>query len=81
VLCYPHRWDGVSFYLRRGDVRVFRPKQLGDMVSALGQRPRSLVVVKSDASLDRFLQALPESLEFVLCTRQEPVAVGWVRRR
>jgi 4-amino-4-deoxy-L-arabinose transferase-like glycosyltransferase len=81
VLCYPHGWDGVSFYLQRGDVRVFRVAQLGDMVSALRQRPQSLVVVKADASLDRFLEALPESLEFVQCARQEPVAVGWVRSK
>jgi dolichol-phosphate mannosyltransferase len=39
VLCYAHSWDGVSYYLRRDDVRVYRPAQLGEMVSALrGQR-------------------------------------------
>jgi hypothetical protein len=51
------------------------------MVSALGQQPQSLVVVKSDASLNRFLGALPQSLEFVPCSREQTVAVGWVRRR
>jgi 4-amino-4-deoxy-L-arabinose transferase-like glycosyltransferase len=81
VMCYPHRWDGVSFYLQRGDVRVFGPAQLGDMVSALGEQPLTLVVVKSDGSLERLLDALPESLEFEQCSRQDPVVVGWVRRR
>jgi 4-amino-4-deoxy-L-arabinose transferase-like glycosyltransferase len=81
VLCYPHGWDAVSFYLQRADVRVFQRGELGDMVSALGQQPQSLVVVKSDESLDRFLGALPGSLEFVQCSRRPPVAVGWVRRR
>jgi 4-amino-4-deoxy-L-arabinose transferase-like glycosyltransferase len=81
VLCYPRSWDGVSFYLQRNDVRVYRPTQLDDMVSALQRQRRSLVVVKEDKSLERFLAALPESLEFVPCGRQHPVAVGWVRQR
>jgi 4-amino-4-deoxy-L-arabinose transferase-like glycosyltransferase len=81
VLCYPHIWDGVSFYLQRNDVRVFRAPQLADMVKALEQERKSLVVVKEDASLTSFLEALPPSLEFVLCRRQHPVAVGWVCRK
>ncbi len=51
------------------------------MVSALGRQPESLVVVKSDDSLDSFLRTLPPSLEFVECSKRAPVAVGWVRRR
>ena len=76
VLCYPHGWDAVGFYLQRGDVRVFQPAQLGDMVAALEQQPQSLVVVKSDVSLDRFRAALPASVEFVTCSCQQTVAVG-----
>ncbi len=81
VMCYPHGWDAVSYYLQRGDVRVFRPAQLGDLVSALAQQPQSLVVVKSDESLRDFRAALPPSLEFVACSCQQTAAVGWVRRR
>jgi 4-amino-4-deoxy-L-arabinose transferase-like glycosyltransferase len=81
VLCYPHGWDAVSFYLQRSDVRVFRRAQLGDMVSALERQGESLVVVKSDNSLDCFLKTLPASLKFVPCSERPPVAVGWVRRR
>jgi 4-amino-4-deoxy-L-arabinose transferase-like glycosyltransferase len=81
VMCYPHIWDGVSYYLQRNDVRVYRPAELEDMMSALRSREQSLVVVKEDESLDRFLEALPQSLEFVPCGRQHPVAVGWVRQR
>jgi dolichol-phosphate mannosyltransferase len=81
VLCYPHGWDAVSFYLQRSDVRVFRQEELKDMVSALDQQPESLVVVKSDASLKHFLDALPGSLEFVPDTRHQTATVGWVRRR
>jgi len=81
VLCFPHRWDGVSFYLGRDDVRVFGPAQLPEMTATLEEHSSSLVIVKSDASLSRFLKALPQSLEFVPCSRQDPVVVGWVRRR
>ncbi len=81
VMAYPHGWDAVNFYLQRSDVRVFRKGGLGDMVSALERQPRSLVVVKTDASLTSFLGALPASLEFVECSRDQTVAVGWVRRR
>jgi 4-amino-4-deoxy-L-arabinose transferase-like glycosyltransferase len=81
VLCYPHVWDGVSFYLERNDVHFYGPEQLEDMMTALQAEPRSLVVVKDDLSLPRFLDALPESLEFVPHSRQYPVVVGWVRRR
>jgi 4-amino-4-deoxy-L-arabinose transferase-like glycosyltransferase len=81
VLCYPHGWDAVSYYLQRGDVRVFRPAQLGEMISALERQPPSLVVLKSGGSLRDFQKALPSCLEFVPCSRRETVAVGWVRRR
>jgi 4-amino-4-deoxy-L-arabinose transferase-like glycosyltransferase len=81
VLCYPHGWDAVSFYLQRNDVRVFRRAQLDDMVSALERQPESLVVVKSDDSLHCFLKTLPPSLQFVPCSERPPVAVGWVRKR
>jgi 4-amino-4-deoxy-L-arabinose transferase-like glycosyltransferase len=80
VLCYPRIWDGVSFYLQRDDIRVYREEQLGDMVSALQAHPESLVVIKDD-ELDHLLQALPSSLEFEPCGRQHLVAVGWVRQR
>jgi hypothetical protein len=79
VLCYPHGWDAVSFYLQRGDVRVFRPGQLREMASALEQARRSLVIVKSDRSLGEFLQALPDGMRFEESSRDATVTVGWVR--
>lgn len=81
VMCYPHGWDAVPFYLQRGDVRVFRPNQLADMMSALERQPCSLVIVKTDDSLKQFIEALPESLEFVRSSWEPTVAVGWVQHR
>jgi hypothetical protein len=37
VMSYPHGWDGVSYYLQRSDVRVFRLTQLGDLMSGLAR--------------------------------------------
>src|SRR5207253_310693 len=81
VMCHPHMWDGVSYYLQRNDVQVFSADQLGAMVDAIERQPTSLVIIKEDAALSRFLDALPESREFILHRRQHPVAVGWVRER
>jgi 4-amino-4-deoxy-L-arabinose transferase-like glycosyltransferase len=81
VMCYPHGWDAVNFYLQRSDVRVFRAAQLGEMVAALEQHRETLVVVKTDAALASFLGALPTSLEFTACSQEPTATVGWVRRR
>jgi dolichol-phosphate mannosyltransferase len=82
VICYPKRWDAVSFYLRRDDVRVYGPAERARMIADLDARPHSLVVVKADRSLRDFVAALPESLEFVPDARKGMiVAVGVVRHR
>ncbi len=81
VLCYPHGWDAVSFYLQRSDVHVFRRGQLDELVAVLERQPRSLVVVKADQSLDDFRAALPARLEFVPSSREPTAVVGWVRHR
>src|SRR5207244_1844732 len=47
VLCYPHRWDSVAFYLRRGDVAVFEPNQRQRLTAELASRERTIVFVKS----------------------------------
>jgi dolichol-phosphate mannosyltransferase len=85
VFCYPHGWDSVSFYLRRGDVRVFTPARRGQLVAALQRRPGALVFVQSDRGQERpltdLLRALPPSMEFVPSRRQGTVTAGIVRQR
>jgi dolichol-phosphate mannosyltransferase len=81
VVCYPRSWDSVGFYLRRSDVRVFRPGQSDEMVALLGTRPDGVLVVKSDGPLDEVLRALPATLEFVPHGRPGAVTVGRVRPR
>jgi 4-amino-4-deoxy-L-arabinose transferase-like glycosyltransferase len=79
VVCYPQRWDSVSFYLPRADVRVYTPEQRRQLLADLRSQPRTLLVVKSGRLLDELLRELPDSLEFVPQGRPGFVTTGWVR--
>jgi dolichol-phosphate mannosyltransferase len=81
VVCYPRRWDSVSFYLRRDDVRVYTAAELPQLREALGSHPETLVFVKTGAPLDALLAGLPPGMEFVPEGRQGALTVGRVRRR
>jgi dolichol-phosphate mannosyltransferase len=81
VISYPRRWDSVSFYLRRDDVRVYGPAELPQLVAALRGHRETLVFVKTGAPLDALLAGLPPGMEFVAQGRQSGVTVGRVRYR
>ena len=81
VSCYPHRWDSVSFYLDRNDVRTYAAGQLRDFMTDLQSQPQTMVFVKSDHSLSELIRGLPESLEFVLRGPVGIVTGGVVRQR
>jgi dolichol-phosphate mannosyltransferase len=81
VVCYPRRWDSVSYYLRRNDVGVYTSACREHLIADLRSQPETLVFVKSDHSLAELLEALPPSLEFVPRGRRGRVTVGLVRRR
>jgi 4-amino-4-deoxy-L-arabinose transferase-like glycosyltransferase len=78
VVCYPQRWDSVSFYLPQADVRVYTAAQQRELLDDLRSRPRTLVLVKS-AALHDLLQALPPAAEFVPRGRPGAVTAGWVK--
>jgi hypothetical protein len=81
VYCYPRRWDSVSFYLDRPDVRVFSAEQRAELLRELQAHPRVLLFVKSPHLAD-LTSALPPTLEFVPHGRQSPhVAAGIVQPR
>jgi 4-amino-4-deoxy-L-arabinose transferase-like glycosyltransferase len=80
VICYPQRFDSVSFYRPDADVQVFAAAQLPQLLRCLADRPGALVVVKSGPAADALRHALPESVEFVRCGGGA-VEVGWVRSR
>lgn len=81
VVCYPQRYDSVSFYLPQADVRVYTAEQRPQLFDDLRARPDTLVLVKSGRSLHELIDGLPRSLEFVTRNRQNAVVVGWVRAR
>jgi len=81
VVCYPRRWDSVSFYLQRSDVQVCTPAQRLQLMQDLRSRPETLLVVKSDHSLQELLRDLPGSLEFRPLGRHGRVTAGLVRPR
>jgi 4-amino-4-deoxy-L-arabinose transferase-like glycosyltransferase len=85
VACYPRRWDSVSFYLQRGDVKVYGPAEMPALAADILANPGMLVFVKSDdgrtSHMTEFLAGLPGSLEFVPRGRVGRVTAGVVRRR
>jgi dolichol-phosphate mannosyltransferase len=81
VVCYPQRWDSVSFYLPQADVRVYTLEQRGPLLADLRSRSNTLLIVKSGKVLDDLLRELPASVEFVARGRPGAVTTGWVRPR
>jgi 4-amino-4-deoxy-L-arabinose transferase-like glycosyltransferase len=78
VICYPHRWDSVSFYLGRNDVRVYGPEDRDRLIAELRRHPSALLFVKTERALKDLLAKLPPSLDFVPSTRNEIVTAGQV---
>jgi dolichol-phosphate mannosyltransferase len=81
VVCFPQRWDSVSFYLPRADVRAYGPNQWHELMADLRSRPRTLLLVKSGPVLRELLRDLPDSVEFEPRGRPGAVTAGWVRLR
>jgi dolichol-phosphate mannosyltransferase len=85
IVCYPHRWDSVSFYLQRDDVKVYASAERPELIKELKRRPSTLLFIKTDdadsRSLHEFLRDLPASLEFVVRGRHGIVTTGVVQRR
>jgi dolichol-phosphate mannosyltransferase len=81
VACYPRRWDSISFYLGRDDVRAYTMDERPRLVADLRADSRTLLFVKSNQAFAQLLHDLPASLEFVPHGRQGALRVGIVRAR
>ncbi len=81
VVCYPHEWDSIPFYLGRQDVRAYGPGECDRLITDLQSVPETLVFVKSGPSLDDLLRRLPSSVEFIPSSHGEIVTAGIVRPR
>ncbi len=79
VVCYPHRFDSVSFYTRRTDVREFARAHRDEMIDSLQSRPKTFIFVQSKY-LEELLDVLPPNLQFVQRTREGMVIAGEVRK-
>jgi 4-amino-4-deoxy-L-arabinose transferase-like glycosyltransferase len=62
VICFPRSCDSVGFYLGRDDLRSFREKQLVQLLDALHERPRTVVLCTHRHTLKGLLAALPPDL-------------------
>jgi dolichol-phosphate mannosyltransferase len=80
VVCYPHRWDSITFYTRRGDVREFSRERRPELIRAVDSPQPTLLFVQTKF-LPELLDDLPVDLEFVPRTRDGAVTIGEVRRR
>lgn len=44
IYCYPRPVDSVAFYLGRDDFRVYRSKELAEMLQSMDKHPRSVIL-------------------------------------
>src|SRR5262249_1734547 len=78
--CYPQRFDAISFYLRRDDVRAFPPERRPDLMAELQHRPDALLFVKT-THLKELLADLPPALEVLPAGQEAGVTAGRVGPR
>jgi 4-amino-4-deoxy-L-arabinose transferase-like glycosyltransferase len=85
VICYPRRWDSVSFYLQRSDVRAYAAADLPALIAELQAHPEALVFLKNGrgeiSPSAELLAQLPGSLVFEPLGRQGMLKVGRVVHR
>jgi 4-amino-4-deoxy-L-arabinose transferase-like glycosyltransferase len=81
VACYPRRWDSVSFYLARDDVRAYSMAERTQLLSDLRTAQATLLYVKSAKNRDELVAALPSTCEYVPMGKQGEVRVGIVHRK
>lgn len=81
VVCYPHAWDSILFYLGRQDVQAYGSGERDCLIADLQSVPETLVFVKSGPALHDLLHRLPSSVEFVPSSYGEIVTAGIVRMR
>jgi hypothetical protein len=80
VVCYPQRYDSVSFYLPEKKVAVFGLNQKAELFRHLEESPGSLMLVKGGRTLEKLEKELPPTLRFVTGQREGAVVVGRVER-
>jgi 4-amino-4-deoxy-L-arabinose transferase-like glycosyltransferase len=75
LACYPRGWDSVSFYLQRGDVKVYGPDARSELLADLRRNPRTLLFVRTQPVLEELLEELPSYMQCAPQARQGTVRV------
>ena len=65
VVCFPRNVDSVAFYVGRSDFRTYRSKQISELVQALEQQPRTVVLFGHRNSPETLAWHLPPHLRMV----------------
>jgi 4-amino-4-deoxy-L-arabinose transferase-like glycosyltransferase len=81
IVCYPHAWDSINFYLGRQDVRTYGPSERDRLITDLQDAPETVMFVKTGPALDDLLRRFPPSLQFVPSSHGEIATAGIVRLR
>jgi 4-amino-4-deoxy-L-arabinose transferase-like glycosyltransferase len=81
VVCYPHSWDSVSFYLKRGDVHIYSIEQKDELLAFLEQQEHTLILVRAGGIAEKLLHELPRTVSFTLDRKVGSVLIGWVELR
>ncbi len=79
VVCYPQRWDSVSFYLPQANVHAYGVRERDQLLENLRTHPGTLLLAKSGPPLDELMRELPGSVEIIRHGRGGAVTAGWVR--
>jgi len=80
VICYPRRWDSVSFYLEK-EAAYFSPEERGQLIARLREGD-ALLFVKNGSAFVGLIQDLPPYLEFMpLGLQGGNVRVGLVKQK
>jgi 4-amino-4-deoxy-L-arabinose transferase-like glycosyltransferase len=74
VVCYPRNCDSVAFYLGRDDLRNYRSKEIGALLTFLQQQPRTVVLFTHRHSPESLRHALPPGLRL---TGMVPISKSW----
>jgi hypothetical protein len=81
IVCYPQRWDSVSFYLPASTVQAYAVADRQRLLRDLEEHPETPLVIKSGRALREVLDDLPAAWELVTSGEPEAVTLGRLRRR
>jgi len=81
VICYPQRWDSVSFYLPDAEVKVFSASERQRLFAELRDGEPAVLAARAGNALKEVVSGLPQEMEFVSASPNAAVVVGWVRPR